>query len=102
MRVIGPTGIVETARLILRPWREDDTEELQRLFSNPAVRGARNLPSDRIAKFAEASLRQWRVNGFGPWAAKVEGMMIHLDNMLNDLATTPTPSYRAWRELTGK
>jgi RimJ/RimL family protein N-acetyltransferase len=69
MRLIGPTGIVETARLILRPWREDDTEELQRLFSNPAVRDGRNLPSDRIAKFAEASLRQWRVNGFGPWAA---------------------------------
>ncbi len=69
MRVIGPIGIVETARLRLRPCSEDDAGELQRLFSNPAVRGDRNLPSDRIAKFAEASLRQWRVNGFGPWAA---------------------------------
>ncbi len=39
------------------------------MFSNPAVRGGRNLPSERIAKFAEVSLRQWRVNGFGPWVA---------------------------------
>jgi RimJ/RimL family protein N-acetyltransferase len=69
MRGIGPTGIVETDRLLLRPWSEDDAGQLQGLFSNPAVRGGRNLRSDRIAKFAEASLRQWRVNGFGPWAA---------------------------------
>jgi len=60
---------VETNRLLLRPWREEDGVELQRLFSDPAVRGGRNLPPDRIARLAEGSLRQWRVNGFGPWAA---------------------------------
>lgn len=41
----------------------------QRLFRDPAVRGGRNLPPDRIARLAEGSLRQWRVHGFGPWAA---------------------------------
>jgi RimJ/RimL family protein N-acetyltransferase len=61
--------IVETDRLILRPWREEDGGDLQRLLGDPAVRGARNFPPDRIARLAEASLRQWRVNGFGPWAA---------------------------------
>jgi RimJ/RimL family protein N-acetyltransferase len=60
---------VETDRLLLRPWREDDVVELQRLFSDAAVRGGRHLPPHRIARIAEASLRQWRVNGFGPWAA---------------------------------
>jgi RimJ/RimL family protein N-acetyltransferase len=60
---------VETDRLLLRPWREGDDLELQRLFSNPAVRGGRNLPPERIARMAEHSLQQWRVNGFGPWAA---------------------------------
>jgi RimJ/RimL family protein N-acetyltransferase len=60
---------VETERLLLRPWREEDSVELQRLFSDPAVKGRRNLPPDRIARLAEGSLRQWRVNGFGPWAA---------------------------------
>jgi RimJ/RimL family protein N-acetyltransferase len=62
-------GFSETQHLLLRPWREEDGVELQRLFSDPAVRGGRNLPPDRIARLAEASLRQWRVNGFGPWAA---------------------------------
>ena len=60
---------VETNRLLLRPWREEDGVELQRLFNDPAVTGGRNLPPDRIARLAEGSLRQWRVNGFGPWAA---------------------------------
>jgi len=61
--------MVETDRLLLRPWGEEDRVELERLFSEPAVRGGRNFPPDRIVKIAESSLRQWRVNGFGPWAA---------------------------------
>ena len=60
---------MEINRLLLRPWREEDGGELQRLFSDPAVVGGRNLPPERVAKLAAGSLRQWRVNGFGPWAA---------------------------------
>jgi RimJ/RimL family protein N-acetyltransferase len=60
---------VETAHLLLRPWCDEDAVELQRLFSDPAVRGERSMPPDRIVRFADTSLRQWRVNGFGPWAA---------------------------------
>jgi ribosomal-protein-alanine N-acetyltransferase len=60
---------VETDRLLLRPWREEDGVELHQLFSDPAVRGQRNFPPLRIARLAERSLRQWCVNGFGPWAA---------------------------------
>src|SRR5262249_5599884 len=55
--------------MVLRPLREEDGAELQRLFGDPAVRGPRNMPAERIARLADASLRQWRVNGFGPWAA---------------------------------
>src|SRR6266545_2297096 len=58
----------ETARLVLRPWCEDDRFELERLFSDPAVRGGRALPPERIVLLAEDSLNQWRRNGFGPWA----------------------------------
>jgi len=61
--------IVETEHLLLRPWGRDDGAELERLFGDPAVRGARNLPPASITGMAEDSLRQWRVNGFGPWAA---------------------------------
>jgi RimJ/RimL family protein N-acetyltransferase len=60
---------VETPRLLLQPWRRRDGEPLQRLLSDPAVRGRRDLPRERIARLADHSVRQWRVNGFGPWAA---------------------------------
>ncbi len=60
---------IETAGLILRPWRTDDLEELERLFADPAVRKGRHLPPERIRAIAERSLRQWQRNGFGPWAA---------------------------------
>src|SRR5687767_11493015 len=63
------TDAMETERLILRPWRDEDAPELLRLFSDPAVVGGRNLPPERVAKLAESSVRQWRRNGFGPWAA---------------------------------
>jgi RimJ/RimL family protein N-acetyltransferase len=68
-RVTPSTASAETQRMLLRPWCEADGAELQRLFGDPAVRGGRNMPPERVAKLAEASLRQWRVNGFGPWAA---------------------------------
>ena len=60
---------VATDRLLLRPWREGDGVELQRLFSDAAVRGERHMPSARIARLHEGSLQQWHTNGFGPWAA---------------------------------
>jgi RimJ/RimL family protein N-acetyltransferase len=60
---------METERLILRPWQASDVEALQRLFTDPAVRGGRNIFPERIARMAEHSLRQWDRNGFGPWAA---------------------------------
>jgi len=59
----------ETAHLLLRPWREEDGAELERLFTDPAVRGGRHFPPERIARFAVSSLRQWQAHGFGPWAA---------------------------------
>ncbi len=63
------TGIRETAHLLLRPWREDDAHEVQRLFADPAVRGSRSFPPDRLAQLSRRSLDQWQANGFGPWAA---------------------------------
>jgi len=52
---------METDRLILRPWHNDDQVELERLWSDVAVKGERNLPPERIAAISESSLRQWRV-----------------------------------------
>src|SRR5215469_10269247 len=63
-------NIIETARLLLRPWRADDLEELERLFADPAVRQRRHLPPERILAISQSSFRQWQRNGFGPWAAQ--------------------------------
>ncbi|MGH7391994.1 MAG: GNAT family N-acetyltransferase [Candidatus Rokuibacteriota bacterium] len=84
---------VETDRLALRPWVEEDRTELERLWADPAVRGGRNLPPDRIATLAEHSVRQWRVNGFGPWAAieKASGCWIGRIG-LDELAEWPDAS----------
>jgi RimJ/RimL family protein N-acetyltransferase len=60
---------VETEHLVLRPWVEEDRMELEGLLADPAVMGGRTFGPDRIGRLAEHSLRQWRVNGFGPWAA---------------------------------
>jgi RimJ/RimL family protein N-acetyltransferase len=60
---------VDTPRLHLRPWTQQDRDELERLWSDRAVLGRRVLPPERIAAIAESSLRQWRERGFGPWAA---------------------------------
>ena len=62
-------NIIETARLILRPWRADDLEELEHLFADPVVRKGRHLPPERVMAIAQSSLQQWQRNGFGPWAA---------------------------------
>jgi RimJ/RimL family protein N-acetyltransferase len=96
---------VETERLLLRPWSDDDGAELQRLFSDAAVAGERRLPPDRIASLAEGSLRQWRVNGFGPWAAieKTTGSWVGKVG-LDELDDWPEPDrievgfelHRAW------
>lgn len=60
---------VETERMLLRPWRAEDAADLERLWSDPAVRGGRAFSPERMARMADSSVRQWRVNGFGPWAA---------------------------------
>jgi len=96
---------VETDRLFLRPWREEDGVELRRLLSDPAVVGQRNLPPQRIDNLHESSLRQWRVNGFGPWAAIVKTTGTWIGRIgLDELTDWPEPDkievgfelHRAW------
>ena len=65
---------IETARLLLRPWREDDLEGLAALYGDPRV--ARFLSVDGEPWPRESSVEafehfqgQWRKAGFGPWAA---------------------------------
>ena len=81
---------IETARLILRPWRADDLEELGRLFADPDVRAGRLLSPERITAIAESSLRQWQRNGFGPWAVQDRATEVWIGRMgLDELDDWP-------------
>ena len=61
--------VFETDRLLLHPWRVEDCAELERLMTDPLVAAGRHFPLEHIRALADHSLRQWRVHGFGPWAA---------------------------------
>jgi ribosomal-protein-alanine N-acetyltransferase len=90
--VTEAVGIVETEHLLLRPWESRDAAELERLFTDPAVRGGRNVPPERILRMAEDSARQWRVNGFGPWAAIEKTSRSWIGRVgLDELADWPGP-----------
>ncbi len=101
----GSATVVETDRLLLRPWSEDDAVELQRLLADPAVQGGRHFPPERVARLGAHSLAQWRRNGFGPWAAidRVSGRWIGRIG-LDELETWPETDrievgfelHRAW------
>jgi RimJ/RimL family protein N-acetyltransferase len=65
---------VETARLLLRRWQDDDLERLVALYGNPRVSrylsvDGRPWPRERSVAVFEHFVRQWEQNGFGPWAA---------------------------------
>jgi RimJ/RimL family protein N-acetyltransferase len=65
---------VQTARLLLRRWQEDDRERLVALHEDPLVArflsvDGRPWPRERTARVSDHFLRQWREYGFGPWAA---------------------------------
>jgi RimJ/RimL family protein N-acetyltransferase len=64
---------VETARLYLRPWQDDDLDKLAGLYADPRVMrhisGGVAFSRERVASLLEHGVRQWRELGFGPWAA---------------------------------
>ena len=64
---------VETARLLLRPWSDEDLEPHARICADPEVmrymgRGA--LARERGAERVEGFARHWERHGYGLWAAE--------------------------------
>jgi ribosomal-protein-alanine N-acetyltransferase len=67
-------GEVETDRLPLRRWQDDDLERLVALHGDPRVArflsvDGRPWPRERSVGAFEHFVRQWQEDGFGPWAA---------------------------------
>jgi len=69
-----PTNM-ETQRLILRPWREEDIEPFAAMSADPAVAEYLGGPLDRTG--AEATMSRiaahFREHGFGFWALELKG-----------------------------
>jgi RimJ/RimL family protein N-acetyltransferase len=88
---------VETARLLLRRWQEDDLERLVALYSDQRVArflgvDGRPWPSERSVGAFEHFRRQWQEHDVGPWAAIDK----HTDRWLgqiglNELSRWPGP-----------
>ncbi len=71
----SPPQSVETERLLLRPFVDDDFVAYERIRANPEV--ARYLPGgiaavksapERARQTIQGFARHWRERGFGPWA----------------------------------
>lgn len=64
---------LETPRVILREFNQDDARPLHRILSEPGV--LRYFPSsnppklERVERLIETHKRHWRENGYGWWAA---------------------------------
>lgn len=66
---------VETARLVLRPWTEEDLDPLAAVFAEPAVWHypfRRGLTREETESFLDRQLRDWSTDGFGVWAAELK------------------------------
>jgi RimJ/RimL family protein N-acetyltransferase len=66
---------LQTARLLLRPWRDDDIDAFATMSADPAVMEfLRPLP-DRAAAVAWAAQARdhWDRHGFGQWVVEIPG-----------------------------
>ncbi len=99
MLCYGPAmSEVETARLLLRRWQDDDLEPLVTLFGDPRVArflsvDGRPWPRERTVGAFEHFVRQWEEeHGFGPWAAVDKATGRWLGQIgLNELPSWPGP-----------
>jgi RimJ/RimL family protein N-acetyltransferase len=85
---------VETARLRLRRWRDNDLERLVALYGDPRVSrflslDGRPWPRERSVAVFEHFLRQWREHGFGPWAATDK----HTGRWLGEIGLNQLPDW---------
>jgi len=69
---MGRCPTVETERLILRPFREDDVDAYNAVLQTPEVRASLHLPDDfgRYEAWLGIAqqLGQWELRGTGQWA----------------------------------
>ncbi len=65
---------LETARLLLRPWREEDLNPYARICADPEVMRylSGTMTRDQATQQMERFIRHREERGFGSWAVEVE------------------------------
>ena len=66
---------VETERLVLRPWTEDDLDPLAAIFAEPAFWHypfRRGFSREETEVFLHRQFDHWSAHGYGSWAAELK------------------------------
>ncbi len=66
---------METERLVLRRWSEDDVDALAAVFAEPAFWHfpfRRGFTREETEQFVERQLEHWATHGFGMWAVELK------------------------------
>lgn len=85
--------IIETERLILRPWRKEDFRPYHELLQHPDVYrhfGPRPMSAEDCWRRLTAAVGGWQFNGFGTWAVERKGDSRLVGNV---------GPFTAWRDL---
>jgi RimJ/RimL family protein N-acetyltransferase len=65
---------LETERLVLRPFREDDVEPYRRMVNDPdtmaAMGGAEPVTAEHCWRMVATYLGHWTIRGYGPFAVE--------------------------------
>jgi len=97
------TDALRTARLLLRPWRDEDVAAFAELSADSAVMRYLAPFADRAAMDAwvVAARKHWQDHGFGPWVVELPGeaLMIGVVGLSNSRFALPfAPAVEAaWR-----
>jgi RimJ/RimL family protein N-acetyltransferase len=89
---------LRTERLLLRQWRDGDSETLQEIYSQPAF--LEHNPVYDAAAHVERFARQWEREGFSLWAAEdpATGRLIGRIGLMrhHDWPVSPDPVEVGW------
>ena len=79
--MVSQAPLLETERLLLRPWRKEDFRPYHELLQHPEVHrhfGPKPMALEECWRRLLASVGGWQLNGFGTWAVerKADGKLI--------------------------
>jgi RimJ/RimL family protein N-acetyltransferase len=91
--VVTQAPLIETERLLLRPWRKEDFRPYHALLQHPEVHrhfGPEPMGEEECWRRLLAAVGGWQFNGFGTWAAerKSDGKLVGSVGI-----------FTAWRDL---